>query len=279
MKLESSAKDYKRIEKAILFLDKNFRRQPVLKEVARAVNLSEYHFQRLFRRWAGISPKKFMQFLTVEHVKKILNESQNLLDATYQAGLSAPSRIHDLFVTIEAMTPGEFKKRGEGLVIRYGFHHTPFGECMPAITERGICGLAFMTARGRRGAINDLKIKWKNATLVQDDASTAPFIRRIFSGSKNKEAFPVKLMLAGTNFQIKVWEALLKIPEGSMVSYEFVASAIDKPAATRAVASAVARNPIGYIIPCHRVIRKIGVIGDYGWGAARKKAMLGWEAA
>ncbi len=278
-KLQASVKDYERIEKAILFLDKNFHRQPDLKEVARAVNLSEYHFQRLFRRWAGISPKKFLQFLTVEYAKIMLDKSHSLLDVTYESGLSAPSRLHDLFVTSEAITPGEFRKKGEGLMIRYGFHPTPFGECLLAITERGICGLSFVTRQGRKSAVIDLKNRWTKATFAEDHASTAPFAERIFNGPKDKKKSPLNLLLAGTNFQVRVWEALLKIPRGSMVSYEFVASAIGEPAAARAVGSAVGSNPVGYIIPCHRVIRKIGVIGDYGWGAARKKAMLGWEAA
>jgi AraC family transcriptional regulator of adaptative response/methylated-DNA-[protein]-cysteine methyltransferase len=279
MKLQSSEEDYRRVERAILFLEKNFQRQPDLKEIARVVNLSEYHFQRLFRRWAGISPKKFLQFLTIEYAKKILDKSHSLLDVTYETGLSAPSRLHDLFIRFEAITPGEFKKRGEGLVIRYGFHPTPFGECMLAVTDRGISGLSFVADGGRTRLVNDLKRKWKNAILVEDHASTAHIVNGIFTGSKGDNATPLKLLLLGTNFQIKVWEALLKIPQGSMVSYDLIASAIGKPDASRAVGRAVALNPIGYIIPCHRVIRKIGVMNDYRWGTVRKKAILGWEAA
>ncbi len=279
MNLRAPAEDYRRVEKAILFLEKNFHDQPDLKEIARVVNLSEYHFQRLFRRWAGISPKKFLEFMTIEYAKKVLDESRSLLDASLDAGLSSPGRLHDLFITIEAITPGEFKKRGEGLVIRYGFHPTPFGECMLAITERGICGLSFITAGGRSGAVNDLKKTWKNAAFFEDHLSTGPFIGRIFTGFQDQKVSPLKLLVQGTNFQIKVWEALLKIPRGFMVSYEYIASSIGNPEALRAVGSAVGRNPVCYIIPCHRVIRKIGLIGDYGWGKARKKAMLGWEAA
>lgn len=279
MKLRSAAEDYRRIEKAILFLEKNFHHQPDLKKIAESVNLSEYHFQRLFTRWAGISPKKFLQFLTIEYAKKMLDTSHSLLDVAYEAGLSAPSRLHDLFVTFEAITPGEFKKRGEGMLIRYGFHPTPFGECILALTERGVCGLSFVANGRRKSAVRDLKRKWKNAVVVEDLPSTAPVIDRIFRDPNDRSASPLKLLLLGTNFQVKVWEALLKIPRGSMVSYEMIAALIGKPAAARAVGSAVARSPIGYLIPCHRVIRKIGVISDYQWGTARKKAMLGWEAA
>lgn len=279
MNLRSTAEDYRRVEKAIIFLEKNFHEQPRLKDVAWSVNLSEYHFQRIFTRWAGLSPKKFLQFLTIDYAKKMLNTSRSLMDVAYESGLSAPGRLHDLFVTFEAITPGEFKRKGEGLVIRYGFHETPFGECMIATTDRGICGLNFCTTPGRKRVINDLKRKWENAVLMKDPAATRSVVDRTFFGRKERSGPPLKLLLLGTNFQVKVWEALLRIPRGLMVSYEQLAVLIGRPAASRAVASAVARSPIGYLIPCHRVIRKIGVIGDYQWGTARKKAMLGREAA
>lgn len=268
--------DYTRVEQAILFLEQNFHRQPSLKEIAGSIGLSEYHFQRLFSRWAGISPKRFLQFLTLEHAKQLLNESSNLLDVTYETGLSSPGRLHDLFVTCEAMTPGEYKKRAEGLVITYGFHPSPFGECLLSMTERGICGLDFVQGDERNAALEELKSRWPKATFVEDAGQTEPFARRVFDPVEEKQALP--LILKGTNFQIKVWHALLKIPPGTVVSYSDIAQWIDKPKATRAVANAVARNPIGFVIPCHRVIRKVGNIGEYHWGPARKRALLAWEA-
>jgi AraC family transcriptional regulator, regulatory protein of adaptative response / methylated-DNA-[protein]-cysteine methyltransferase len=271
------AEDYTRIEQAILFLEKNFRQQPDLKEVATSVGLSEYHFQRLFSRWAGISPKRFLQFLTIEYAKQLLTESKSVLDATYESGLSSPGRLHDLFVTCEAITPGEFKNKGEGLTITYGFHPSPFGECLLAVTDRGICGLAFVSGSNRDNVLTELKNKWPQAKFAEDPTHILPFVEQIFNPVKSRQALPV--ILKGTNFQIKVWQALLKIPPGSVVSYDELASLIGQPGAARAVGNAVAQNPIGYVIPCHRVIRKIGAVGDYHWNPTRKRAILGWEAA
>jgi len=271
--------DYQRIERAITFLQSNHIHQPDLKDVARSIHLSEYHFQRLFSRWAAISPKKFLQYLTVEHAKRVLKESRSLLDATFETGLSSPGRLHDLFITIEAMTPGEFKKKGEGLVIQYGFHPTMFGECLLAITQRGICGLSFVPEGKRVQVLEELRDRWAGAKFSEDSGSTQPYIDRLFVRTKSARQKPLPLLLKGTNFQIKVWEALMRIPEGSVVSYEDVARAIGNPKASRAVGSAVAENPIAYIIPCHRVIQQAGVIGNYHWGPARKKALLGWEWA
>lgn len=271
------AEDYGRIEQAILFLEKNFREQPDLKEVAASVGLSEYHFQRLFSRWAGISPKRFLQFLTIEYAKQLLAESKSVLDVTYESGLSSPGRLHDLFVTCEAITPGEFKNKGEGLTIIYGFHPSPFGECLLSITERGVCGLAFVQQGDRATALDELKRNWPKSSFAEDAIQTQPFVEQIFNSVKDRQALPV--ILKGTNFQIKVWQALLKIPAGSAVSYDELAAMIGQPGAARAVGNAVAQNPIGYVIPCHRVIRKIGVVGDYHWHPARKRAILGWEAA
>lgn len=271
------AEDYARIEQAILFLEKNFRQQPDLKEVASSVGLSEYHFQRLFSRWAGISPKRFLQFLTIEYAKQLLTESKSVLDATYESGLSSPGRLHDLFVTCEAITPGEFKNKGEGLTITYGFHPSPFGECLLAVTDRGICGLAFVSGSNRDNVLTELKNKWPQAKFGEDPTHTLPFVEQIFNPVKSRQALPV--ILKGTNFQIKVWQALLKIPPGSIVSYDELATLIGQPGAARAVGNAVAQNPIGYVIPCHRVIRKIGAVGDYHWNPTRKRAILGWEAA
>jgi len=278
MSLVQAADDYYRIEKALQFLENNFGRQPELKEIADAACLSEYHFQRLFSRWVGISPKRFLQFLTKEYAKQLLRESRNLLDATFDSGLSSPGRLHDLFVTCEAVTPGEFKSRGEGLVIRYGIHPSPFGECLLAKTERGICNLMFLT-EGRASAVSWLQRQWNRATLQEDERGTASLVRQIFEPAANGKPLPLHLVLRGTNFQIKVWEALIQIPAGAVVSYEDLAGMLGKPGAVRAVANAVAHNPVSYIIPCHRVIRKMGLAHEYRWGSARKKAILGWEAA
>lgn len=264
------SEDYTRIESAIKFIQKNAIKQPNLKEVAESVNLSEYHFQRLFTRWAGISPKRFLQFLTKENAKALLRQS-SLLDATYSAGLSSPSRLHDLFVQCEAVTPGEYKLHGAGMRINHGFHPTPYGECLLASTERGICFLAFVTDEGRRVALQAMKAEWKRAEWIEDPTRTKQHIQAIFS-SGGRSA--LQLHIRGTNFQIKVWEALLRIPPGQVTSYGKLAEAIGVPSAPRAVGHALAHNPIAFLIPCHRVLRKIGDFGHYRYGQARKKAML-----
>jgi AraC family transcriptional regulator of adaptative response/methylated-DNA-[protein]-cysteine methyltransferase len=271
--------DYGRIEAAIHYLEENFQAQPSLAEIASHVGLSEYHFQRLFSRWAGTSPKRFLQFLTIQHAKKLLAESQSILDATYEAGLSSPSRLHDLFVTHEAITPGEYKQKGAGLTIQYGFHDSPFGECLIALTERGICGLQFVANDDREAALAELKASWPQAEFVADEEATRPFVDPIFNLSDVEERPSLPLYLKGTNFQIQVWQALLKIPAGTAVSYGTVAQMIGNPKAARAIGTAVSHNPVGYLIPCHRVIRQAGNLGDYRWGSSRKKAILGWEAA
>jgi AraC family transcriptional regulator of adaptative response/methylated-DNA-[protein]-cysteine methyltransferase len=271
--------DYQRVERAIAFLEQNYHRQPSLKEIAESVNLSEYHFQRLFTRWVGISPKRFLQFLTKEHAKELLERSEDLLNVAFETGLSGPGRLHDLFVACEAVTPGEFKNRGEGLTIAYGFHPTPFGECLLATTERGICHLAFVQPGSREWALDVLRGRWQKARLARDAAHTRSLASQIFAWYAGQASPPLHLYLIGTNFQIKVWEALLRIPPGAVASYEDIAVRIGRPDAARAVSNAVAQNPIPVIIPCHRVIRKVGEFGGYHYGPARKKALLGWEAA
>lgn len=273
-----AAEDYYRIEKALQYIENHFERQPELKEIAEAACLSEYHFQRVFSRWVGIGPKRFLQFLTKEHAKKLLRQSRNLLDTTYETGLTSPGRLHDLFVACEAVTPGEFKNKGAGLIIRYGVHPTPFGSCLLALTDRGICNLSFIIDGDTERSVRWLKRKWRNAILIEDPQGTAETVSRIFGPGDQENQKPLHLLLKGTNFQIKVWEALMRIPPGNVLSYEDVATMIGKPGAVRAVANAVANNPISYIIPCHRVIRKMGIIHQYQWGSARKKAILGWEA-
>ena len=270
--------DYERVEKAIQFLAENFHSQPSLNQIAANIHVSEYHFQRLFSRWVGISPKRFLQFLTKEYAKTLLEESINLLDVTYESGLTSPGRLHDLFVTCEAVTPGEYKAKGEGLEIAYGYHATPFGECMLAKTDRGICSLSFVQNDDRRPVFASLKHRWQNAKLIEYPHVTRPFVKRIFNPSAGKNSAPLHLVLNGTNFQIKVWEALIKIPMGAVVSYEDVAAHIGMPKASRAVGNAVGSNPVSFVIPCHRVIRKTAEFGNYGGGVARKLAILGWEA-
>lgn len=268
--------DYDRIERAINYLDEHFRSQPELAAVAKAVGLSEFHLQRVFSRWAGVSPKRFLQFMTIGYAKRLLDESHSVLDATYDAGLSSPSRLHDLFVSLEAVTPGEYKGGGTQLEITYGFHSTPFGEAMIAMTGRGVSHLSFLVDTTRRQAIDDLKKKWEGATIREDSRRTQGVADRIFNISNHRgERLP--LLVKGTNFQIKVWEALLRIPQGSVASYQDIASALGMPEASRAVGTAVAQNPVAYLIPCHRVIRKSGAFGEYKWGTSRKKAMLLWE--
>ena len=274
---EELSEDYQRVEQAIQFLEQNYRRQPELKEVAESIHLSEYHFQRLFTRWVGISPKRFLQFLTKENAKAMLENSHGILEAAYNSGLSGPGRLHDLFVATEAVTPGEFKHKGAGLTIRYGFHLSPFGACLVGLTGRGICHLAFVQPGEHSQALAELQKAWPEASLQEDPQATRPLIGQIFNLSEQPGA--LGLHLCGTNFQIKVWEALLRIPPGAVVSYEDLAVSVGMPQAARAVGHAVARNPIPVLIPCHRVIRKSGEFGDYHYGAARKKALLGWEMA
>jgi AraC family transcriptional regulator of adaptative response/methylated-DNA-[protein]-cysteine methyltransferase len=274
-----ACRDYDRIEKAIQFIEIHFDRKPELKEIAGHVGLSEFYFQRLFSNWVGISPKRFLQFLTKEYVKELLSKPTSLLDASFDAGLSGPGRLHDLFVTCEAVTPGEFKARGKGLTITYGFHSSPFGECLIALTGRGICWLAFVRSGSRPALLSELKNAWKKARLIEDPSGTRPLAARIYDPAMWKSSNPIPVLVKGTNFQIKVWEALLRIPVGTVVTYEDIALHIGLPKAVRAVGNAVGKNPVSFVIPCHRVVRKTAEFGNYGGGPARKKAMLGWEAS
>jgi AraC family transcriptional regulator of adaptative response/methylated-DNA-[protein]-cysteine methyltransferase len=266
--------DYLRIEQAILYLENHHKDQPSLEDVAADIGLSEYHFQRLFTRWAGVSPKRFLQFLTKENAKGLLDRSENLLDTTHQSGLSSLGRLHDLFVNTEAVSPGEYKSRGAGLTIRYGIHPTPFGRCLIATTERGICHLGFVqTSEG--DSVDNLISNWKQAAMIEDHSATSSLVEPIFDlGYRGK---PLNVHLKGTNFQLKVWEALLHIPVGAVTTYQGIASRVGRPGATRAVGTAVGHNPIAVLIPCHRVIRKVGEFGNYRYGTLRKKALLARE--
>ena len=273
---KQSSEDYLRIEQAILYLENHYTEQPSLEEVAASIGLSEYHFQRLFTRWAGVSPKRFLQFLTKEGAKELLSRSENLLETTHQMGLSSLGRLHDLFVTTEAVTPGEYKTYGEGLTIRYGIHLTPFGKCLIGLTDRGICHLGFVS--GSEGeAVDGLVSNWKEARMVEDYRATAVLVGPIFDLRYDTRIKPLTLHLRGTNFQLKVWEALLQIPAGSATTYEGLAQRIGQPKASRAVGSAVGHNPIAVLIPCHRVLRKAGEFGNYRYGSLRKKALLARE--
>jgi AraC family transcriptional regulator, regulatory protein of adaptative response / methylated-DNA-[protein]-cysteine methyltransferase len=271
--------DYKKIEKAIQYLEANFKSQPTLEKIAESVHLSKYHFDRLFKRWAGISPIQFQQFMTLDYTKQKLADSRSLLDTALDAGLSGPSRLHDLFVTFEAMTPGEFKKQGTGLEIFHGFCDSPFGDCLLAITHRGICHLGFVKGDKRSEALNQLFETWPGAVFTESHKPIKLIAKDIFRYDRNKKPGPFNLQLKGTNFQINVWKALLGIPEGWVVSYQDIASHIGQPKAFRAVANAIAINPVAYLIPCHRVIAKSGKTHQYRWGSTRKKALIGWEAA
>lgn len=267
--------DYDRIAAAIRYIEEHTLAQPGLDEVAEAVGISPHHFHRLFRRWAGITPKRFLQLLTLEHAKRRLDESRTVLDATFRSGLSGPGRMHDLFVTIEGVTPAEYRDGGTGLDIRHGLAETPFGPALLARTERGLCHLSFLDAarEDADAAIAGLAAEWSAARLRRDDDDAARLADRIFAGDEQP------LDVRGTNFQARVWQALIRIPEGSVASYEDVARGIGRPEAVRAVAGAIARNHVAWLIPCHRVIRKVGETGGYRWGATRKRAMLAWEAA
>lgn len=282
---EQHPTDYARVERAIRWLVAHQREQPALDDVAKAVGLSPSHFQRLFTRWAGVSPKRFLQYQTIAEAKALLRAEHPVLDTAYEVGMSGGGRLHDLFVQVEAMTPGEYASGAEGLVIRQATHHTPFGDCLVAVTERGICALTFRAATGGQNPLAQLKARWPGARFVQDTAATRAVAEQVFgvitagATAAAIDAPPVGLsvLLKGTNLQMRVWRALLRVPAGTVVSYEDLAAAIGSPSATRAVANAVARNPIQYLIPCHRVIRKSGELGGYAGGIERKRAILGVE--
>jgi AraC family transcriptional regulator of adaptative response/methylated-DNA-[protein]-cysteine methyltransferase len=275
---EQAALDYQRVEKAIHFLQAHHRHQPDLAAAARAANLSEFHFQRLFTRWAGISPKRFVQFLTVEHAKRCLTASRAVLDASLDSGLSGPGRLHDLFVTVEAVTPGEFKSRGSGLLIEYEFQPTPFGRCLIGVTSRGVCWLSFLRGNAA-AAVDEMREHWRGAAFARRADAVRPVANRIFAPLSAARREPLAALVRGTNFQLRVWSALLRVPPGSVVSYESLAAVIGAGTATRAVGRAVGSNTLAYLIPCHRVIRKTGLPGGYRWGVDRKRALLGWEAS
>jgi AraC family transcriptional regulator of adaptative response/methylated-DNA-[protein]-cysteine methyltransferase len=268
---------YNKIEKAIKFMEKNKTDNISLKDIARYINMSEYHFHRLFTVWVGTTPDRFFRYIKKEYLLNQL-KAYSIFETTYRGGLSNPSRMFDLLVTYEALTPGEFKQKGENVTIFFGFHDTPFGNCYLAVTGRGILELTFVAGKNNI-YLNSIQKDFPLATIVEKKTLTSQYINTIFTTTKKNHSKPLHLLLRGTNFQIKVWEALLKLPFGALTSYYDIAKFIGNPYAFRAVGKAIGSNPIAYLIPCHRVIEKVGNTGNYRWGIFRKKAMLGWEMA
>ncbi len=272
---QESPDDYARMAEAIRFIDATREEQPNLDTVAGHLGLSPSHFQRLFSRWVGVSPKKYQQYLTLGHAKTLLRERHSLLDTTFETGMSGPGRLHDLFVGWEAMTPGEFARHGEGLDIAFGYGDTPFGDGLVMWTERGICGLAFTAETGREAAMTDMRGRWPNARYRESGERASAMLLEIFGGGGNG----VHLAVLGAPFQVKVWEALMAIPSGHVTTYSDIAARIGNPKAVRAAGTAVGRNPVSWLIPCHRALRKSGELGGYHWGLPVKRAMLAWESA
>ncbi len=270
--------DYARIADAIRFIASQVARQPTLDEIAAHVHLSPFHFQRLFSRWAGVTPKRYLQVLTLERAKTLLQESRPLLEVADTLGLSSGSRLYDHFVQLEAVTPGEYKQRGAGLVIDHGVHDTPFGQAFVALTPRGVCNFSFLDDQAPQAPLTALAQSWPEAELREAPSRTQGVIHTMFDGSKTQDR-PISLHVSGTNFQISVWRALLQIPPAKVVSYAQVASAVGNPKAARAVGLAVGANPVALMIPCHRVIQQNGKLGGYHWGETRKQARHAWEAA
>lgn len=274
----AGASDYARVCEAIRFLRETWREQPRLDDIAAHAGLSPAHFQRLFKRWAGISPKEFLQALTLDHARAMLRDSASLLDTALETGMSGPARLHDLFVDHEAMTPGDYKRKGAGLAMTYGFHDSPFGRALIVTTRRGVAGIAFADdAQGEAEAFADMRARWPEADYAEDAAATAGQAARIFDPARWRPEEPLKLVLIGTDFEVKVWETLLRLPMGRAVTYSDIASRVCGPGAARAVGGAVGRNPVSFVVPCHRVLRKDGGLGGYHWGVTRKQAIIGWE--
>lgn len=290
--LRQSADDYARVREAIEYLTRHWKTQPEVEEIAAQIGLSASHFSSLFRRWAGITPKQFLQALTIDHARALLRDSASVLDTSLEVGLSGPGRLHDLFVAHEAMSPGEFGSGGEGLTLTYGFHPSPFGEAIAVATPRGLAALGWVddkaapgrasdtgkSAGGREGALADMIRRWPNAQFVRDDAATADYVRQAFDPAIWEGGRPLRVVLIGSDFEIRVWETLLKIPMGRATTYSSIARHIGKPKAARAVGAAVGRNPISFVVPCHRVLGSSGALTGYHWGLTRKQAIIGWEA-
>jgi AraC family transcriptional regulator of adaptative response/methylated-DNA-[protein]-cysteine methyltransferase len=278
MPLAAAAADYDVVRRAIGHIRGHWREQPEIDAIAEAAGVTPTELHHLFRRWAGLTPKAFLQALTLDGARQLLRDSASVLDATYEVGLSGPGRLHDLFVTHEAMSPGEWKTGGEGLTIRFGFHPSPFGSALVMATERGLAGLAFADPGEEPAALADMKRRWPRATYVEDSARTAVVAKRIFDPTQWQQSQPLRVVLIGTDWEVRVWEALMQIPMGRLVTYSDIAGKVRSPAAARAVGAAVGKNPVSFVVPCHRVVGKSGELTGYHWGITRKRAMLGWEA-
>jgi AraC family transcriptional regulator of adaptative response/methylated-DNA-[protein]-cysteine methyltransferase len=275
---DAALRDYDSVRRAIGFMHSQWRDQPSIEAVADAASLTPDELHHLFRRWAGLTPKGFMQALTLDHAKGLLRDSASVLDAALDSGLSGPGRLHDLFVTHEAMSPGEWKTGGAGMELRYGFHPSPFGTAIIIASDRGLAGLAFSDPGQEKPAFDDMVRRWPAATLIEDTNGTAGLAQRIFDSKLWRADQPLRVVLIGTDFEVRVWETLLKIPMGRAVSYSDIACKIENPKASRAVGGAVGRNPISFVVPCHRALGKSGALTGYHWGITRKQAMIGWEA-
>ena len=277
-RLTAAAADYDIVRRAIGHIREQWRAQPEIDAIAEAAGVTPTELHHLFRRWAGLTPKAFLQAITLDAARNLLRSSASVLDAAYEVGLSGPGRLHDLFVTHEAMSPGEWKSGGQGLTIRYGFHPSPFGTALVMASERGLAGLAFADAGDEKPALADMRQRWPNASYVEDSAGTASLARRIFDPKRWRAEEPLRVVLIGTDWEVRVWETLLRIPMGRLTSYSSIANKLCAPKAARAVGAAVGKNPISFVVPCHRVVGSSGALTGYHWGITRKHAMLGWEA-
>lgn len=278
IRLRDAADDYEVVRRTLAFISDHWRRQPSVEEMAEHVGLSAGHLHHLFRRWAGLTPKDFLQAITLDAARRLLRDEATVLDTAYEVGYSGPGRLHDLFVTHEAMSPGDYKAGGAGLAIAYGFHPSPFGKALVLATDRGLAGLGFCDAGGEPTALADMTGRWPRASFREDLRQTAPYAERIFDSRAWAGDRPLRVVLIGTDFEVRVWETLLRIPMGRATTYSSIASHIGKPGAARAVGAAVGRNPVSFVVPCHRVIGRSGALTGYHWGLTRKQAMLGWEA-
>jgi len=274
----ATLRDYDSVRRAIGFISEQWRTQPTIEAMADAASVTPDELHHLFRRWAGLTPKAFMQALTLDHAKGLLRDSASVLDAALDSGLSGPGRLHDLFVTHEAMSPGEWKNGGAGMTLRFGFHPSPFGTAVVIASGRGLAGLAFADPGEEQAALADMQRRWPRATYLEDRAGTSALAQRIFDTKMWRADQPLRVVLIGTDFEVRVWETLLKIPMGRAVSYSDIASKIKSPKASRAVGAAVGKNPVSFVVPCHRALGKGGALTGYHWGITRKQAMLGWEA-
>ncbi len=274
-----SLADYARVRRAIRYLTEHWREHPSLDALAAEMGLNATQAQKLFHRWAGLTPKQFVQAITLDHARALLAERETVLDTAYDVGLSGPGRLHDLFVTHEAMTPGEYRNRGDGVEIAYGFHPGPFGLALVMATPRGLCGLAFCDDdEDKANTLADMMRRWPRATFTEDAEATAALAQRIFDRDAWHPDRPLRVVMIGTDFEVRVWETLLKIPFGKATTYGDIANKLGKPTAARAVGAAVGRNPMSFVVPCHRVLGKSGALTGYHWGLTRKRAILGWES-